>query len=194
MAFMDFCVLGLLMLFPHSLYNLKLAFSKSLSLFYSSSLGSIRVSVNKLLEQGLIEVHERSHMGRAKVTYRITAAGRAYFLEQFTAPIPAGRLEETVLARYHFLGLVEREKRVETLRFLIAAIEASLAELQTLKASLDEMSIPPEWQEVAHYQIATADYGIQAHQSGLAWFKKQLEREVRLLKKPKAKPGYPLRY
>jgi hypothetical protein len=67
------------------------------------------------------------------------------------------------------------------LRFLIAAIEASLSELQTLKASLDEQAIPPEWQEVAHYQMATADYGIQAHQTGLAWFKKQLKREVGLL-------------
>lgn len=179
---MDFCILGLLMLFPHSLYDLKRAFSKSLSLFYSSSLGSIQVSVKKLLEQGLIEVHERSKKGRAKVTYRITEAGRAFFLTQLTAPIQAGRLEETVLARYHFLGLVEREKRVETLRFLIAAIQASLTELQTLKASLDEMAIPPEWREVAHYQIATADYGIQAHQTGLVWFKKQLEREAKLLR------------
>lgn len=175
------------MLFPHSLYDLKRAFSKSLSLFYSSSLGSIQVSVKKLLEQGLIEVHQKSQQGRAKITYRITAAGREYFLSQLTAPIPAGRLEETVLARYHFLGLVEREKRVETLRFLIAAIEASLAELETLKAGLDKITIPPEWQEVAHYQIATADYGIQTHRTGLAWFRKQLEREVRLLKKPKAK-------
>lgn len=166
------------MLFPHSLYDLKLAFSRTLSLFYSSSLGSLQVTVKKLLEQGLIEVHERSTEGRARITYRITEAGRAFFLEQFTAPIPNGRLEETVLARYHFLGLVEREKRAETLRSLVAAIEASLAEMQTLKASLDEMPIPPEWQEVAHYQIATADYGIAAHQTGLAWFKAQLEREL----------------
>ncbi len=170
------------MLFPHSLYDLKLAFSKSLSLFYSASLGSIQVSVRKLLELGLIEVHERSPQGRARVTYRITEAGRAYFLGQFTAPIPAGRLEETVLARYHFLGLLEQEKRVEVLRFLIAAIEGSLTELQALKASLDEMPIPPEWREVAHYQIATADYGILAHQTGLMWFKQQLERELRQLR------------
>lgn len=67
------------------------------------------------------------------------------------------------------------------LRFLIAAIEASLSDLQTLKVSLDELAIPPEWQEVAHYQIATADYGIQAHRTGLAWFKEHLEREVGLL-------------
>jgi hypothetical protein len=57
-------------------------------------------------------------------------------------------------------------RRIEVLRFLIAAIEASLSELQTLKASLDELAIPPEWQEVAHYQIATADYESQAHQTG----------------------------
>lgn len=175
---MDFCVLGLLMLFPHSLYDLKLAFSRSLSLFYSSSLGSIQVSVKKLLEAGLIEEHERSQKGRAKITYRITEAGREFFFSQLTTPIPAGRLEETVLARYHFLGLVGREKRVEVLRFLITAIETSLTEMQALKTSLDEMTIPAEWREVAHYQIATADYGIQAHQTGLAWFKAQLEREI----------------
>lgn len=175
---MDFCVLGLLMLFPHSLYDLKLAFSRSLSLFYSSSLGSIQISVKKLLEAGLIEVHERSKKGRAKITYRITDAGRAFFLSQLTAPMPAGRLEETVLARYHFLGLVEREKRAEVLRFLIEAIEGSLAELQALKASYAHAQIPEEWREVAHYQLATADYGIAAHQTGLAWFKAQLEREL----------------
>lgn len=43
------------------------------------------------------------------------------------------------------------------------------------------MTIPPEWQEVVQYQIATADYGITAHQTGLAWFKQQLKREVRLV-------------
>lgn len=175
---MDFCILGLLMLFPHSLYDLKLAFSRSLSLFYSSSLGSLQVSVKKLLEAGLIEVHERSQKGRAKITYRITDAGRVFFMNQLTAPIPAGRLEETVLARFHFLGLVEPEQRVETLRFLVTAIETSLAEMQALKSSLDEKDIPPEWREVARYQIATADYGIAAHQTGLAWFKVQLEREL----------------
>jgi hypothetical protein len=34
---------------------------------------------------------------------------------------------------------------------------------------------------LAHYQNATAHYGIMAHQAGLAWFKQQLKREVEQL-------------
>ena len=167
------------MMFPHSLYDFKLAFLKSLSLFYSSSLGSIQVAVKKLLKLGLIEIHERSTHGRAKITYRITNAGRAFFEAQFTVPIPSGRLEETILARYHFLGLIERQKRVEVLQFLTRAIETALSELQSLKSGFDHQAIPEAWQEIAHYQLGTADYGIAAHQTGLAWFKNQLEQEQR---------------
>jgi DNA-binding PadR family transcriptional regulator len=169
------------MMFPHSLYDFKMAFLKGLSLFYSSSLGSIQVAVKKLLSLGLIEIHERSTQGRAKITYHITEAGRAYFQTQFTAPIPSGRLEETILARYHFLGLIERQQRVEVLYFLTRAIETGLTELQTLRGSYDHQPIPEEWQEIAHYQLGTADYGIAAHQTGLAWFKNQLARELHLL-------------
>lgn len=170
------------MLLPHSLYDLKVGFSRSLSLFYSSSLGSIQVAVHKLLKEGLIELHERSAKGRGKITYRITEAGRRYFLDQFTAPIPQARMEEIILARYHFLGLVERKKRVEVLHFLIQTIEASLNELLAVKATYANVEFPQEWREVAYYRLATADYGIAAHQTGLAWFKEQLERELKLLK------------
>ena len=170
------------MMFPHSLYDFKVAFLKSLSLFYSSSLGSIQVAVKKLLKLGLIEIHERSTQGRTKITYRITDAGQAFFEAQFTAPIAAARLEETVLARYHFLGLIQRQQRVEVLHFLIKAIETSLTELQNLKTSYDSHNIPEAWQEIAYYQLGTADYGIAAHQTGLAWFKNQLEQEQQRLK------------
>lgn len=170
------------MMFPHSLYDFKLAFSRGLSLFYSSSLGSIQVAVKKLLALGLIEIHERSTQGRAKITYRITDAGQAFFEAQFIAPIPSGRLEETVLARYHFLGLIKRQKRVEVLFFLTQAIETGLTELQTLKSSYDRQTIPEAWQEIAYYQLGTADYGITAHQTGLAWFKTQLQQEQQRLK------------
>ncbi len=170
------------MMFPHSLYDFKLAFSRGLSLFYSSSLGSIQVAVKKLLALGLIEIHERSTQGRAKITYRITDAGQAFFEAQFIAPIPSGRLEETVLARYHFLGLIKRQKRVEVLFFLTRAIETGLTELQTLKSSYDRQTIPEAWQEIAYYQLGTADYGITAHQTGLAWFKTQLQQEQQRLK------------
>jgi DNA-binding PadR family transcriptional regulator len=175
---MDFCILGMLMYSPLSLYDLKLAFQSSLSLFYSASLGSMQVTLAKLLGQGLIEIASESATGRRKRTYRITAAGRARFFEAMLQEIPMSRIEETALARYFFLGLVEsKEVRIQILELLIRTAEQALASLEAGRIEYRQAEIPDGFKKQAAYQLATLDYGIMAHGNGVAWFKERLAEE-----------------
>lgn len=175
---MDLCVLGLLMIAPRSSYELRAAFASSLSLFYSSSLGSIQAALKRLAEAGLVELAAEEEGGRRKKTWRPTAAGRAWFRKEMRAPLPEGRLEEAALVRFHFLGLLKsRGERRAVLRLVVASVEAALRGLEELRAGLDLDAMPAAWREVARYQVGTLDYGLEAHRQGLAWFRARLEEE-----------------
>jgi len=176
---MDFCILGLLLILPRSSYELRVAFAQSLGLFYSGSLGSVQITVKKLLERGLVELACEQDLGRRKKTWQPTEAGRRWFFGAMHSPVPPGKLEETILARFHFLGLIDtRTERCTILAMLVTAIEKALDELEQQQTQLPENSIPEAWRQIAHYQLATLDYGIQAHRQGLAWFQQQLELEL----------------
>lgn len=172
----DFCVLGLLLIRDMTIYELRQAFSRSLALFYSASLGSLQVAVRKLLAAGLVSVRELREGRRLKKVYRIEPAGTEAFFSGMTAEIPLSRLEVTALARLHFLGLLKSTReRKEVLFLIVAAIETALAGLEELKGRLSGLSVPAAERAVFAYQQKTLEYGIMAHRAGLAWFRELLE-------------------
>jgi DNA-binding PadR family transcriptional regulator len=177
---MDFCIIGLLLMLPRSSYELRQAFAQSLGLFYSSSLGAIQASMKKLASLGYIELASEERGGRGKKTWRATALGTSWFYEAMHSPLPENRLEETALARLHFLGLVrEGADRCAILTLIISAIESATSGLDYLKSQYDTMPVPEEWKHLQRYQMATLDYGLDSHRHGLAWFRNFLEQERR---------------
>jgi DNA-binding PadR family transcriptional regulator len=178
-AAMDFCVLGLLLMGPLSLYQLNAAFERSLSLFYRASLGALQASIKKLLAAGYIELASVESGGRRAKLYRIRDEGRARFTELLHEPLPESRLEETALARYFFLGLVPSSgERVAILDRIIADASRSLAGLEASKSELSKISVPASYAGILSYQVGTLDYGITAHKAAIRWFKRRraLER------------------
>jgi len=177
---MDFCILGLLMLGPASLYELNAAFARSLSLFYRASLGSLQAALRKLLAAGYVEIASEEPGGRRKRLYRIREEGRARFFALMSAPLPETRLEETALARYHFLGFLPGPaERATVLDRIISDAGKALAGLETLAAEISALVIPPEYLEMFRYQRGTLEYGIAAHRSALRWFRRRRAEERR---------------
>ena len=170
---MEFCVLGLLMIRPMSIYELNKAFTTTISLFYSASLGSLRTATGKLLARGLVERSPERVGGRLKKIFTITAAGREAFSAEFSTPIASARLEQTALARLHFLGLLSgATARRAALEVITAAIGESLATLEALDRDVSHRTADLSTKErtIAAYQLKTLEYGIKTSRFALEWF------------------------
>jgi PadR family transcriptional regulator, regulatory protein AphA len=175
---MDFCVLGLLLMSPLSIYQLNAAFERSLSLFYRASLGALQVAVKKLLSSGYIELASVETGGRRAKIYRIRDEGRARFMELLHEPLPESRLEETALARYFFLGLVPNiGERIAVLDRIISDAGHALAGLEAYRGELFRLTAPATYAEPLGYQAGTLDYGITAHKAAIRWFKRRRAQE-----------------
>lgn len=167
-------ILGLLLIYPQSLYDLIKSFEAGVSLFYSASTGSIKRALDKLLAEGLIEVATTELGARGRKVYQVTAAGRVEFRAWMTGE-PSGNTETAALARLYFLGLLDAVDRPPVLRRITHRIGTDLAQLTTLREHLRTVDVPEELREVGASQAATLDYGIAAHEHALAWFTDYLE-------------------
>lgn len=177
---MDFCILGLLLMKAQSSYELNQAFAQSLSLFYSSSLGSIQIALKKLLALGYVELQSEESGGRRKKIWQATAAGEVWFRSAMHSPLNPARLEESALARLHFLGLVDDPaERCRVLELIVATVERALAGLEDMAGQYQNLEHPAPWNTWLRYQLATLDYGLASHRQGLAWFRTLLESERR---------------
>lgn len=163
-------ILGLLLLAPQTLYTLRKQFEQSISLFYSSSPGSIRAALATLEERGLARAHATVEHGRSKRVYEITDAGRAAFRAWMLGPVEQGDLETASLSKLFFLGLLPERDRGTVLADLRVRIAAAQRHLEELAAQLDGLEVPEEYRHVFRYQRLVLDYGIGAHRHGAAFF------------------------
>ncbi|GEK81124.1 PadR family transcriptional regulator [Agrococcus baldri] len=163
-------ILALLLLMPGSLYDLVKRFEASVSLFYSASNGSIKRALDQLLASGQIELADSERQPRGRRVYRVTAAGAEAFHAWATGPI-SGDLETAMLARVHFLGLLEASERPAVLRGLEARAAAELEGLEAAKGELHGAEVAPEHREVFAWQLATLDYGIGSTRHARDWLR-----------------------
>lgn len=179
-------ILGLLLIAPQSLYDLVKNFERGVSLLYSASAGSIKRAIDSLLGQGLIEVASAEPGVRGRKVYRATDAGRETFAAWMQSDLTGADAESAALHRFHFLGLFEAEERVVTLERIVSRLESDLSELSALNEQLEGIDVPEEHREIADYQLATLEYGLDGHRRALDWFSGRLERERR--KSPRSAP------
>ncbi|NUL48741.1 PadR family transcriptional regulator [Cellulosimicrobium funkei] len=165
---MSHVILGLLMLWPQSLYELTKNFEAGVSLFYSASTGSIKRSLDRLLADGRIRVAS-GEGPRGKKTYEITDAGRAEFRRWMLADLTGADLETAVLARVHFLGLMEAQDRPAVAAHIDERMRSDLGRLERLEAQVATVEVPAGFEEIARYQLATLQYGLTSGRMALAW-------------------------
>lgn len=169
-------ILGLLMLYPQSQYDLIKNFEAGASLFYSASSGSIKRALDGLLARGLIEVAAAEPGARGRKVYQVTDAGRDEFNAWMNGELTGSDVETAALSRLYFLGLVEPSERVTILRTIIGRIEGELARFEELERQVATVEIPEEFREVGIHQLATLDYGLDSHRHALQWFREHLAR------------------
>lgn len=166
-------ILGLLMLWPQSLYELTKSFESGVSLFYSSSTGSIKRAIDRLLADGHIAIESEGGT-RGKRIYAITSEGRDEFRRWMLEDSPTGDPETALLARTYFLGLVTPDERLIIAANLRARIRAGLADLEAVEVQLAAVVVPDQLASVAQYQLATLRYGLASHRTALAWAEEHL--------------------
>lgn len=165
---MSHVVLGLLMLWPQSLYELTKSFESGVSLFYSSSTGSIKRALDRLLAEGMIRV-ESEGGARGKRVYVPTEAGRAAFFDWMRAGSEDATSEAALLTRSYFLGLLAPEDRPAVTAGILASLRDGLRRLERLRTRIEGQTIPPGLEDVARYQFATLEYGLATHRAAVLW-------------------------
>ncbi|ANE78864.1 PadR family transcriptional regulator [Mycobacterium adipatum] len=126
--------LGLLAQHPGSGYDLMRRFEKSMANVWPATQSQLYGELNRLADNGLIEVAEIGARGRK--VYRVTASGHAELLRWVTNPQddPPGRSPE--LLRIFLLGELPRPDAAKHVQALVEHAESELHRLRALRESL----------------------------------------------------------
>ena len=168
-------ILGLLLLWPQSFYDLTKSFEAGVSLFYSASTGSIKRALDRLLADGHIRVESETGP-RQKKTYAVTEAGRTEFRRWMLSELSGTDVDGAMLARVHFLGLVDADERPTVAARIDERLRRDLGRLERLEAEISGKEAPAGFEDVARYQLATLQYGLASHRAALSWSEEYLPK------------------
>ena len=173
---MEYLILGLLILFPMTGYELQQFIKQNLSLICSHSAGSVQTALTKLKREGCITAVESIQGKRRKKTFSITEQGRSDFSTWIAKPMQANKVKNMELSRLFFLGLAKPQERMDAIRDYIRQMEETEAVLLAIRERFQkiqkETPIPSgqNWEEIFRFQGYTIDYGIAAAQFEKDWY------------------------
>ena len=129
---MDNLILGLLILHPRTIYQLRKRIEEGMQLMYSCSTGSIQAAIKKLLKNGDISIEETIENGRRKKIYCITNKGRETFQQWVDETFITEAPKNAELAKIYFMGFSDENHREER-------VKKHMRELQGIFAKLDKI-------------------------------------------------------
>jgi PadR family transcriptional regulator, regulatory protein AphA len=180
----DFVILGFLSKAPMSGYDVRRRMAASTAHFYKTSFGSIYPSLAKMEAEGLVSSERADSSGRARVAYRILAAGRKAFREWLASPLDISAGPSALLARIFFLGSVgEAEARSALDRIARSAAERRAWLEGALERASEELA--GEGCEPDAFQAATRSFGLEYYAFVEDWVGR-LGREAARAAKPAA--------
>jgi len=188
---MDIIILGFLMIQASTIYELRQSIKQSLSTVSSDSTGSIQAALKKLLNKDRITFKEQVEGGLNKKVYFITDNGIEYFQQAIAQPM-LYKEKNMELSKFFFMGFTDKTKRDDLLEKYIQTLEEELASLEQINDSIDSRyqfddAVIMELKErggavdylnlenvkdIAHFQYATLDLGIEKAKFEIEWFKK----------------------
>lgn len=176
---MEYLLLGLLLLSPMTGYELQRFIRNHLSLICSHSAGSVQNALAKLEREGKITARDTSAGRRPKKLFTITQAGQSAFSAWIARPMQAGKGKNMELSRLFFAGLARPEERLAAVRDYIRQMEEIRDVLRAIQAHVphpDAPSLPPgtDWPQVLRFQRYTIQYGIDAAEFELGWYRQLL--------------------
>ena len=192
---MDIIILGFLMIKGSTIYELRQMIKNSLSTVSSDSTGSIQAALKKLLNKKMITFTEQIEGGINKKVYYITDVGKEHFQQAIAQPM-LYKEKNMELSKFFFMGFTDKAKRDDMLADYIHVLEDELASLEKINTSTSpryqfddaglqdlkkrggaaEYMTLENVNEIAHFQYATLDLGIEKARFEIAWFKKFRER------------------
>lgn len=130
----DLC-LGTLCLSDCTGYEIKKLFEASFSHFHGAGFGSIYPALNKLAEQGMVEVRTETSDGRPdRKRYSITETGRKTFFDSLATAKPTEQMRSDFLVILFFAHLMPTDR----LRTVLEQVEAAYRKkLDYLNAIVD---------------------------------------------------------
>ncbi|MGP5430969.1 PadR family transcriptional regulator [Enterococcus malodoratus] len=192
---MDIIILGFLMIKGSTIYELRQMIKNSLSTVSSDSTGSIQAALKKLLNKKMITFTEQIEGGINKKVYYITDVGKEHFQQAIAQPM-LYKEKNMELSKFFFMGFTDKAKRDDMLADYIHVLEDELASLEKINTSTSpryqfddaglqdlkkrggaaEYMTLENVNEIAHFQYATLDLGIEKARFEIEWFKKFRER------------------
>lgn len=187
---MDTIILGFLMIQASTIYELRQSIKNSLSTVSSDSTGSIQAALKKLLSKNMITFKERVDSGVNKKVYYITDTGKEYFQKKISQPM-LYKEKNMELSKFFFMGFTDKTKRDELLANYIKELEDELVSLEKLSGRIEprfqfdentinelkerggaiEFMTLESAKDIAHFQYATLDLGIEKAKFEIRWFK-----------------------
>lgn len=172
---MENIILGLLMLQPRTIYQLRKRINEGLNLMYSCSTGSIQAAIKKLLNSGYICVSEIYENGKQKKLYSITDAGKAQFGAWVNGAIESNSVKNPELAKIYFMGFSEKESRIKLIENYLSDLRRVYAELDKICKDGEKMSAEIRDNDIAYYQLLTANYGRDFMKFNIDWYNRLLK-------------------
>ncbi len=176
---LEFAVLGLLRESPMHGYELRKRLNTSLGVFRAFSYGTLYPCLKALVASGwLIEETGGAPEGvpaaaltgrRAKIVYRLTAAGKEHFEELLAHSGPDAWEDEHFGVRFAFFGQTSRDVRMRVLEGRRSRLEERLERMRT--------SLSRTRERLDDYTLELQRHGMESVEREVRWLNELIESE-----------------
>lgn len=156
-------LLGFLHDEPMSGWDLVVTAQERIGEFWSLTQSQVYRELGRMSEEGLVEAGKRE--ARDRVPYRITEAGRKAFADWVERPPGPETIRFPLLLTLVFGRHVPRQLMGSFLTQHRALHAERLASYQTQRQGM-----PPDYEELDPYAVATLEFGITYERAVLDWF------------------------
>ena len=194
---MDKLILGLLMIKPFTVYEIRQVTRQNFSSMCSDSLGSIQAALKKLSQQGAVTASEYVEKGKMKREYAITASGRILFLDWLKTPIDMTKNKNMDLGKFLFMGYLPKKDQIQMLDLAIEILEVEVQELEAVRDSIhfaeeqdkvrvyleqnshlatelietsQATSLAESISQIGYFEVKTLEFGLDSARFQLDWF------------------------
>lgn len=177
---MEHIILGLLLLQPRTIYQLRKRIFEGLNLMYSCSTGSIQAALKKLLKLGYVEFREITENGKLKKLYCVTESGKRNFDEWVNGAIDGSAPKNPQLAKIYFMGMSQKENREALLEQYVTELKTSCAVLEKICEEGEKLARSTNNNDILYFQLQSAKYGRDFMRFNVDWYARLLAEIKRI--------------
>ena len=133
---MEYFILGLLMVFRQTAYELHVRIRDNYQGICSPSIGNIQRALKKLHEKGFVSLEEVKEGKVVKKIFSITPTGRAEFMKWLNQPIKIVTTKNMELGRLLLLGFLTREQQLTNIDLMIQDLTETIEYLNAVEATI----------------------------------------------------------